>query len=190
MEINKLKARQARIKDPTDAGIQPVPAHSPLLVEVRQLIDAARQRVASAVNAELTQLYWHIGRPHQRRTAAGAAGRIRQAVKRSPTRFPQDFMFQLSADEFTTLRSQTVTSNTGRSGRRTAPYAFTEQGVAMDRHTLHAMTNRKAPRNCEQSAAIHAPAFFNDESPHVIRDDKPERTTSFPRRRESSKALL
>ena len=41
---------------------QPVPAHSPLLAEVRQLIDAARQRVASAVNAELTQLYWHIGR--------------------------------------------------------------------------------------------------------------------------------
>lgn len=35
---------------------------SPLLADVRQLIDAARQRVASAVNAELTQLYWHIGR--------------------------------------------------------------------------------------------------------------------------------
>ena len=40
-------------------------------------------------------------------------------------------MFQLSAEEFTALRSQTVTSNTGRGGRRTAPYAFTEQGVAM-----------------------------------------------------------
>lgn len=54
-----------------------------------------------------------------------------QAVKRNLARFPQDFMFQLSVDEFTTLRSQTVTSNTGRGGRRTAPYAFTEQGVAM-----------------------------------------------------------
>jgi hypothetical protein len=43
--------------DPVDAG-----ASSPLLAHVRQLIDAARQRVASAVNAELTQLYWHIGR--------------------------------------------------------------------------------------------------------------------------------
>jgi len=41
---------------------QPVPTPNPLLAEVRQLIDAARQRVASAVNAELTQLYWHIGR--------------------------------------------------------------------------------------------------------------------------------
>lgn len=54
-----------------------------------------------------------------------------QAVKRNIARFPQDFMFQLSADEFTVLRSQTVTSNTGHGGRRTAPYAFTEQGVAM-----------------------------------------------------------
>ena len=40
-------------------------------------------------------------------------------------------MFQLSAEEFAALRSQTVTSNVGRGGRRTAPYAFTEQGVAM-----------------------------------------------------------
>ncbi|MHB8948159.1 MAG: ORF6N domain-containing protein [Rhodoferax sp.] len=54
-----------------------------------------------------------------------------QAVKRNLARFPQDFMFQLSNDEFAVLRSQTVTSNTGRGGRRTAPYAFTEQGVAM-----------------------------------------------------------
>lgn len=54
-----------------------------------------------------------------------------QAVKRNALRFPADFMFQLSAEEFAALRSQSVTSNTGRGGRRTAPYAFTEQGVAM-----------------------------------------------------------
>jgi hypothetical protein len=54
-----------------------------------------------------------------------------QAVKRNLPRFPTDFMFQLSAEEFNALRSQTVTSNAGRGGRRTAPYAFTEQGVAM-----------------------------------------------------------
>lgn len=54
-----------------------------------------------------------------------------QAVKRNLARFPQDFMFQLTLEEFTALRSQTVTSNTGRGGRHTAPYAFTEQGVAM-----------------------------------------------------------
>ncbi|KWT83661.1 MULTISPECIES: ORF6N domain-containing protein [unclassified Variovorax] len=54
-----------------------------------------------------------------------------QAVKRNAERFPSDFMFQLSPEEWTGLRSQTVTSNTGRGGRRTAPYVFTEQGVAM-----------------------------------------------------------
>jgi hypothetical protein len=54
-----------------------------------------------------------------------------QAVKRNLQRFPDDFMFQLSAEEFAALRSQTVISNVGRGGRRTAPYAFTEQGVAM-----------------------------------------------------------
>ncbi len=54
-----------------------------------------------------------------------------QAVKRNLARFPDDFMFQLSIEEFATLRSQTVTSKIGRGGRRTAPYAFTEQGVAM-----------------------------------------------------------
>ena len=52
-----------------------------------------------------------------------------QAVKRNIDRFPEDFMFQLSNDEFMNLRSQIVTSSWG--GRRTPPYAFTEQGVAM-----------------------------------------------------------
>jgi len=55
-----------------------------------------------------------------------------QAVKRNIDRFPSDFMFQLGNQEVAVLRSQTVTSNAvGRGGRRYAPYAFTEQGVAM-----------------------------------------------------------
>jgi hypothetical protein len=54
-----------------------------------------------------------------------------QAVKRNLARFPGDFMFQLTAEEFANLRSQTVTSSAGHGGRRTAPYVFTEQGVAM-----------------------------------------------------------
>lgn len=54
-----------------------------------------------------------------------------QAVKRNPERFPPDFMFELSNAEWTALRSQSVTSKPGRGGRRYAPYAFTEQGVAM-----------------------------------------------------------
>ena len=52
-----------------------------------------------------------------------------QAVKRNLERFPEDFMFQLSEEEFENLRSRSVTSSWG--GRRYAPYAFTEQGVAM-----------------------------------------------------------
>jgi ORF6N domain-containing protein len=79
---------------------------------------------------------------------------LNQAVQRNLARFPQDFMFQLTAREnevllqsqFVTsdataevsegpsgknLRSQNVTAKTGRGGRRTLPYAFTEQGVAM-----------------------------------------------------------
>ena len=55
-----------------------------------------------------------------------------QTVKRNLVRFPADFLFQLSAEEFAALRSQSVISNTqGRGGRRSAPYAFTEHGVAM-----------------------------------------------------------
>jgi hypothetical protein len=53
-----------------------------------------------------------------------------QAVKRNLERFPADFMFQLTKEEFTVLRSQSVTSR-GWGGRRYPPCAFTEQGVAM-----------------------------------------------------------
>ena len=53
-----------------------------------------------------------------------------QAVKRNRSRFPADFMFQLSEREFANLKSQFVTSSWGGL-RRARPYAFTEQGVAM-----------------------------------------------------------
>jgi hypothetical protein len=52
-----------------------------------------------------------------------------QAVKRNEDRFPEDFMFQLTAEEWENLKSQFVISSWG--GARTPPYAFTEQGVAM-----------------------------------------------------------
>lgn len=56
---------------------------------------------------------------------------LNQAVKRNLTRFPQDFMFQLTSEECDFLRSQFVTSKIGRGGRRYMPYVFTENGVAM-----------------------------------------------------------
>jgi hypothetical protein len=69
---------------------------------------------------------------------------LNRAVKRNSDRFPDDFMFQLTAEEFdnlryqsgtSSLRSQFVTSRWG--GRRYPPYAFTEQGVAMLSSVLH-----------------------------------------------------
>ena len=58
-----------------------------------------------------------------------ASKRLNEQVKRNPNRFPEDFMFQLTPDEFRSLRSQIATSSWG--GRRYLPYAFTEQGIAM-----------------------------------------------------------
>lgn len=94
-------------------GLQPLIGSRILLIR--------QQRVM--IDADLADLY-------------GVATKVLvQAVKRNLPRFPADFMFQLSTEEFAALRSQSVTSNAasspGRGGRRTAPYAFTEQGVAM-----------------------------------------------------------
>jgi hypothetical protein len=54
---------------------------------------------------------------------------LSQAVKRNPDRFPTDFMFVLSEEEWQNLKSQNVISSWG--GGRSAPMAFTEQGIAM-----------------------------------------------------------
>ncbi len=70
-----------------------------------------------------------------------------QVVKRNIDRFPEDFMFQLSAEEFSILRSQFVTSRSW-GGRRYPPYAFTEQGVAM----LSSVLN--SPRAVQVNIAI------------------------------------
>lgn len=66
-----------------------------------------------------------LARLYQVRTKA-----LVQAVKRNLKRFPEDFMFQLTIEEYSSLRSQIVTLS-GRPGRRALPYAFTEHGVAM-----------------------------------------------------------
>jgi hypothetical protein len=57
--------------------------------------------------------------------------RLNEQVRRNLSRFPEDFMFQLTELETHLLRSQFATSKEGRGGRRYLPYAFTEQGVAM-----------------------------------------------------------
>ncbi len=55
---------------------------------------------------------------------------LNQAVKRNPARFPSRFMFQLTAEEVSNLKSQSVTSSWG-GARRALPYAFTEHGAVM-----------------------------------------------------------
>jgi len=56
---------------------------------------------------------------------------LKQAVKRNIDRFPSDFMFELTREEFQNWRSQFVTSKSDRMGLRYKPMVFTEQGVAM-----------------------------------------------------------
>ncbi len=56
---------------------------------------------------------------------------LNQQVRRNLSRFPSDFLFQLTSAEVDSLRLQIATSKVGRGGRRYSPLAFTEQGVAM-----------------------------------------------------------
>lgn len=100
-----------------DAPDAPVPAV--LAAEAVQAQIHVIRGQAVLLDADLARLY-------------GVETRVLlQAVRRNSERFPADFAFQLSDDEWRALRSRTVTSNAGRGGRRYAPYAFTEQGVAM-----------------------------------------------------------
>lgn len=62
--------------------------------------------------------------------------RLNEQIRRNLKRFPEDFVFQLSNQEVTDLRSQIATSNEGRGGRRYKPYAFTEHGAVMAANVL------------------------------------------------------
>jgi len=119
------------------------------LVPVRQpfaerILMVRGQRVM--LDADLAELY---GVPTRR---------FNEQVKRNIARFPVEFMFQLTAEEFRSLRSQIATSNEGpsqiattspgRGGRRHAPYAFTEHGAIM------AATILNSPKAVEMSVFV------------------------------------
>jgi len=76
------------------------------------------------IRGQKVMLSMHLAELYEVETRA-----LVQAVKRNIERFPEDFMFQLNPEEFAILKSQIVTSSWG--GVRTAPYAFSEQGVSM-----------------------------------------------------------
>ena len=59
------------------------------------------------------------------------AKRLNEQVKRNIERFPDDFMFQLTEEEYKNLKSQIATSSSEHGGRRYLPYVFTEQGLYM-----------------------------------------------------------
>ena len=73
---------------------------------------------------------------------------LNRAVKRNLGKFPSDFMFQLTPAEAETLRCQIGTSNTGRGGRRTHLFAFTEHGAIMVASVLN------SPRAVEMSVHV------------------------------------
>ena len=59
-----------------------------------------------------------------------ATARLNQQLRRNLDRFPSDFMFRLTEDEFNSLMLQNATSKKGRGGRRKLPYVFTEHGAS------------------------------------------------------------
>jgi hypothetical protein len=63
--------------------------------------------------------------------------RLNEQVKRNQNRFPKDFMFQLTKDEFENLKSHFATSSSAWGGRRKLPYAFTEHGAIMAASVLN-----------------------------------------------------
>lgn len=101
----------------------PLPAVQLPLERIEQKILLIREEKVM-LDADLAELY------------GVATGVLVRQVKRNPKRFPRDFCFQLTVAEWEVLRCQSGISK-GRGGRRYAPYAFTEQGVAMLSSVLH-----------------------------------------------------
>jgi hypothetical protein len=107
------------MKKPEKATLLKMPHRrgTPLLPVESRILFLRHQRVI--LDADIATLY---GVPVKR---------LNEQVKRNQKLFPSDFMFQLTAKEHTSLRSQIATSNKGRGGRRYTPYAFTEHGAIM-----------------------------------------------------------
>lgn len=73
---------------------------------------------------------------------------LKQAVKRNIGRFPEDFMFVLTPEEFAEWRSQFVISKADRMGLRHPPMAFTEQGIAMLSSVLNSVGEERRKSTC------------------------------------------
>lgn len=100
------------------------------IVEPREI-----ERAVHVVRGQRIMLDSDLARLYGVTTAA-----LNQAVKRNTERFPDDFAYQLTEQEFSDLMSQIVISKTGRGGPRKLPWAFTEHGVAMLSSVLRSPT--------------------------------------------------
>jgi len=111
---------------------------APILIPVEriagEILFLRRQRVL--LDADLAALY------------GVTTKRLNEQVRRNLSRFPGDFMFQLTTAEAGFLRSQNATSKKGPGGRRTRPYAFTEHGAIM------AATVLSSPQAVEMSVFV------------------------------------
>jgi len=112
---------------PASKGLDPLPLHHVNMAGRSDLIPVERiERSILLIRGHKVMLDADLAALYAVETRV-----LLQAVKRNAQRFPDDFMFQLTREEFRLLRSQSVTSSSGWGGRRYPPYAFSEQGVAM-----------------------------------------------------------
>ena len=97
---------------------------------------------------------------------------INKAMSRNKERFPINFCFQLTADEFASLRFQNGTSNK-KGGRRYLPFVFTEQGVAMLSGVLHSDIAVKVSISI-MNAFVHMRHYLNNNSDYINQVNKLE----------------
>ena len=83
--------------------------------------------------------------------------RLNEQVKRNIERFPDDFMFQLTKEEFEEWKSQFATSKSITMGARKLPYAFTENGVAMLSTSFP--NSHRSQYSHYESLCVHAPLY-------------------------------
>jgi hypothetical protein len=84
------------------------------------------QQMVHVVRGQRVMLDFDLARLYGVPTSA-----LNQAVRRNAERFPEDFAYQLTQQEFMNLMSQIVISSSAHGGHRKLPWAFTEHGVAM-----------------------------------------------------------
>ena len=101
--------------------------------------------------------------------------RLNEQIRRNLERFPEDFLFQLSDQELSDLRSQIATSKEGRGGRRYKPYAFTEHGAVMAANVLNSPL-------AIQASVVVVRAFIKLREAFIEQEDLKRRLAEIERR--------